>query len=360
MSALTASSPTVTAPGAVGVPGTVAAPGAVALEEALALVAADPAAQALADTAALALVEAAAPEVVMDSPLADWLYGAWWTGLTGPAAAVEGPSGADDGAPADGAFGDGALAGGTRGDGTRGDAPLDGVLEAARRSAAGIERGWLVLAVDGARLVCARVRPSAKGSNSPVQRRTDAVVGSSRPGCPPCPGDLVDLLAGSGGPDADGNWWWAYTVEPPTGAVDRWYVNGRVEGAPALVAATVEAATTAGVAVSMKYPLRPSGFGRRDGIVAYVPRVARAAWEAALPGWLDAVAPWIAGEAPPLTRAVAPGVGFAEDPGGEVSLGQLRCAQMAAAVVQARRGPGYKAEEILAAVGIKPDRPELL
>lgn len=299
-----------------------------ALDDALALVAADPDARALA--------EAASGDVDLDAPLATWLYGAWWARVdaptTDPAAEAAHPA----------------------------DEPLAGVLEAARREAAPVDDGWLVLASDGARIVAARLR-SGGGEPTIVQRAADAVVSSSRPGCPARPGDRVALLAGSGGPDADDAWWWAHTAEPVSSEpVDRWYVHARPDGAPAIVTATVEFGVAAGVALSLKCPTRAPGFARRDALVVYTPRRDRAVLEGALGGWLAAVAPWVAEGTPPLTRLVAPGIGFAEDPGGEISLGQLRCAQVAAAVVRVLREPAADRRSLLGAVGINPDRPDLL
>lgn len=296
------------------------------LDAALALVDADPDARALAS--------GAPDEVQVDSPLANWLYAAWWSASS----AAGTPS--------------------------AGDEPLAGVLEAARRSVAPLEEGWLVLASDGVRIVCARVRRLTGGAPALAQRAADAVVASSRPGCAARPGDMVTLFAGSGGPDPDDGWWWAHTGEPgASGPVDRWYVHARPEGAAAVVAATVARASKVGVAVSLKCPTRASGFGRQDALVVYVPRPDRAAWERVVPAWLGEIAPHVAEGAPPMTRLVAPGVGFAEDAGGAISLGQLRCAQVAAAVVRLRREPpagAARRRAVLAGVGIDPDRPEVL
>ena len=292
------------------------------LAAAIDLVDADPDARALAD--------AASGEVVIEDPLAQSLYATWWTAAA--------PGGSDE--------------------------PLAGPLEAARRSAAPLEEGWLVLASDGVRLVCARARRSTGGAPAMVQRAADAVAGSSRPGCPARPGDLVTLFAGSGGADADDAWWWAHSGEPVgSDPLDRWYVNASASGAPAIVAATVALASEAGVALSLKCPPRASGFGRRDALVVYLPRRDRSRLAAVLPAWLAGVAPHVAGEAPPMTGRLAPGIGFAEDPGQDISYGQLRCAQVAAAVARLRREPHPTASRrraVLAAVGIDPDRPEVL
>ena len=281
------------------------------------------------DADARALRDAGGPDVAVDAPRAEWLYGTWWAGSR--------PAGGDD--------------------------PLGGPLEAARRSAAPLEDGWLVLASDGVRIVCARV-PRTSGAAAPGPRAAAPGGAAARPGGAARPGDLVTLYGGSGGPDPDGSWWWAHTGEPGASEpVDRWYVHARPDGAPAIVAATVALASGTGVTLSLKCPPRASGFGRRDALVVYVPRRERALLAGALPAWLAAVAPHVTDDVPPLTRRLAPGVAFAEDPGDELSYGQLRCAQVAAAVVRLRGEPGAtdaRRRAVLAAVGIDPDRPEVL
>ncbi len=307
------------------------------LDRALALVDADPAARALA--------AGAGDDVVPESPLAAWLYAAWWAGIP---ELVEGPSLPElvEGQPRAAA-----------------SEPLAPVLEAARRSATPLESGWLVLASDGVRLVCARLpEPGRGGPPTLVQRAADAVVDSSRPGCAPRPGDLVTLFGGSGGTDPDDAWWWAHTGEPAASQpLDRWYVHALPDGSPAIVAATVTLAAETGVALSLKCPTKASGFARTDALVVYVPRSARAMLAAALPGWLAALEGHVGVRTPPLTRRLASGVATAEDPGGGLSYGQLRCAQVAAAIARLRREPDAAPSrrlDVLAAVGLDPRRPE--
>lgn len=276
------------------------------------------------DAEASGLAASAGEAVEVDGPLASWLYLHWWSGLGAVSL----------GAP---------------------DRRLLGRFEAARRSAAGIEDGLVVLASGGVRLIGARL-----GSKAVVERAADAVVGSSRPGCAPRPGDLVNTLAGTGFADPGGGWWWARTDSGTDRApLDRWYLDVSAEGAPALIAALVALSDATGVGLSAKVPAWAAGFDRRDSCVAYFAREHRAVMEAAAADWAAGLGVLGAGRQP-FARPLAPGISTAEDPGGEVSYGQLRCAQVAAAIVRlgGRPASGRRARAVLDAVGIDPDRPE--
>ena len=277
--------------------------------------------------------------VRIDGPVAEWLYPRWWCG-------------ADEASIALGR-----------------DPLIGGRLEAARRSATPVDTAYLVLASDAAQVVAAGTSTASRGRL--VRRAADAVVGSSRPGMPPRPGDLVDLLSGVGEVDPEGAWWWAHTGELPISSfdLDRWYVNVPAAEAPRLVAATIRLAAATEVPLSLKCPARAGGFDRRDALVVYVPRADAERLEAALPGWLDEVSGVLTADEPPLTRRLHPGVGSAQDPGGGVSYGQLRCAQVASAVGRAFEAAGGDLARVqrlvvgdgvalLADVGIRADRPE--
>lgn len=291
------------------------------------------------DAWAISQAPRASGEVRIEDPLAEWLYPQWWCGSDQTSVSL-------------------------------GQDPLIGsVLEAARRSVAPVETAHLVLASDTAYVVAARTHGASRGAV--VRRAADAVVGSSRPGMPPRPGDLVDLLAGVGEVDPDGAWWWAHTGEQPISSfeLDRWYVNVDAAAAPRVVAATVRLAATTGVPLSLKCPARAGGFDRRDALVVYVPRSDSQRCAAALPAWTEEISGALTADEPPLTRRLYPGVGLAQDPGGGISYGQLRCAQVAAAVgrvLDAAHGDLVHAERLvvsdgvalLAGVGILADRPE--
>lgn len=291
------------------------------------------------DPWAAAQAAASSDDVRIDDPVAEWLYPRWWCGSDEASVSL-------------------------------GSDPLIGpLLEASRRSVAPVETAHLVLASDAAHVVAACTQGPSRGSV--VRRAVDAVVGSSRPGMPARPGDLVDLLAGVGEVDPEGAWWWAHTGEQPISSfeLDRWYVNVDAGPAPRVVAATVRLAVSTGVPLSLKCPARAGGFDRRDALVVYVPRSDSARLAAALPGWIEEISGALSADEPPLTRRLHPGVGLAQDPGGGISYGQLRCAQVASAVGRVlgeARGDVTRAERlaagdgvaVLAGVGIHADRPE--
>jgi hypothetical protein len=282
------------------------------VRSALAMIAADPVARQLQVTSTDATAS-----------LTDWLYARWWCGPHadgGPSLAT--PAGAGREA-------------------ARGVARL----EAARRTTARTDPGWLVLAAAGDLVVAARASTSGSG-NPPEQVRVgvDDVVGSSRPGLPPRPGDLVTLQRGSSGLDSAGAWWWAHTGHPADLAdtdLDRWYVHARdLTAAAVLVPLLLDTAAEAGCPLSLKCSPYESGYGRRDALVGYLPRSVAAVAEAALRSRSAAIAGLVEADVPPLTCRLLPGIAQAEDPGPAadtdtgVSYGQLRCSQVAAVAVR--------------------------
>lgn len=266
------------------------------LHAALALVAEDAEARDLLATTSVD------PEI--DGSLALWLYGRWWVGNQ-PRPQPAGKS-----------------------------RPQVAALETGRRLAADVERGFIVLASDEARVVAARALPGA-GSRI-VQRAVDAVVASSRPGQPARPGDLVDLVAGSSMVDSDGVWWWVHCADPVANQelMNRFYLNVSAHTAPAAVRATVRLARSSGVPLSFKCPVDPAGYTRSDAMVVYWPRASFGDLAPHVETWLAELEPWVGDQTPPMTRQLAHGVSTAEDPGGGISYGQLRCAQVAAAVAR--------------------------
>jgi len=255
-----------------------------------------------------------------EGDLAGWLYGAWWCG----------PDAQSEQAPAD------PLAA------ARGAARL----EVARRAGAPTSAGWLVLAAAGDVLVAARAR-------SRLRTVADAVVGSSRPGRPPRPGDLVTLQHGSSSLDPSGAWWWAHADRPEDlaeVALDRWYVHARdLAGASAVVPLLLQVAAEAGCPLSLKCPPMAQGYGRRDALVVYLPRQHATRAEAALRRRADRFSALLAPDVPPCTRRLVPGISQAEDPGPRraasqgsetaISYGQLRCSQVAALAARLRGRP---------------------
>ncbi len=295
------------------------------------------------DTQARRLLSGTAAEPDPDGALAGWLYGRWWCG----------PGVTGDPTPASPAA---AARGGAR-------------LEAARRTSAPTSTGWLVLAASGEVLVAAR-------RDGRLRTVVDAVVGSSRPGRPPRPGDLVTLQHGSSGLDPSGAWWWAHAGRADDlaeVALDRWYVHARdLASASAVVPLLLAVAAEADCPLSLKCPPVESGYGRRDALVAYLPRGFARRAETALRRRGDPLGTLLEPDVPPCTRQLLPGVAQAEDPGvpdsdpagtdaarseAGVSYGQLRCSQVAALAARlAGRSPSDRSlAAALAELGMDPD-----
>ena len=57
--------------------------------------------------------------------------------------------------------------------------------------------------------------------------------------------------------------------------------------------------------------------------------------------------------APALTKRLAPGLGFAEDPGGDESFGQYRCRQLAEGIVRAYEHRARRIHDRLAVVSAR-------
>lgn len=309
-----------TAPRQTGKPFRRAAPqdaSIVDLSAAIELVAADPEASKL--------VQQTSEVPDADSPLASWLYLRWWMGVAEVSDVTV-------------------------------DRLLVARLEARRRRSADLVDCLLVLATDGVQIVAGR-----RGVRQPFAVAADAVVGSSRPGCLPRPGDLVSAIGGSGEVDPSGGWWWARTgLADPEGPLDRWYLAVDAASAPEVIEAVVRLSGRTGVPLSVKCPPCPSAFDRQDACVLYLPRAERETLEPLAASWSEELGSSLGRSRPPFTSEIAPGIAAAQDPGGEVSYGQLRCSQVAAAIV--RLGAGETSTDrmlkVLTEVGISADRPE--
>lgn len=280
------------------------------------------------DPTAAALARRTSAEADLEGDLGRWLYATWWSGMTARPHLVEAASTAE--------------------------APL----EAARRSVAATDPGWLVLAATDDTVVAAHLHTRQR-----TTVRADAVLGDSRPGRPPRPGDLVSLIEGASGLDPTRAWWWATGgAGPVEGPADRWYVHTPdLDAALRVVPLLLQLLAALQLPVSLKCPSEPGLFGRRDALVVYLPRAGAARAEAALFAGADRLVVGLDPAVPPLTRRLLPGIATAQDPGGSVSYGQLRCAQLA--VVAADTDPDCPADELadrLARVGIDWARPEVL
>lgn len=292
------------------------------------------------DATARELATRSSSDVILESPLADWLYGSWWAA---PSGAVD----VDD---------DGSARGAMR---------RIAALEAARRRGAGTSPGWLVLAATPKTVMVAPIATAIPPVPlRPLTAQVDRVVDSSRPGTAPAPGDLVALARGESLWDRDQGWWWAHGADDgtvPGDPLDRWYVHARGPAhAAALVRVMIPAFDEVGARYSIKCLPGPHGYGRADALVAYTPRPLTPRVGAALRRRASAIAAHVAAGVVPTTRRVLPGISCAQDPSTGESFGQLRTAQVAALTAIAGLDPVDDDTMAAAAarVGIDLDHPE--
>jgi class II lanthipeptide synthase len=137
----------------------------------------------------------------------------------------------------------------------------------------------------------------------------------------------------------------------PAGVLDRFYVHVRCDGAERFMGRATARLNREGLAFRLKIVDDPDGFDRRDTAVFAFGRAdrARALYEvttlcAALSGGIDP-------GTPALTRRIAEGVAFAEDPGGGRSFGADRCRLVAEALVSAHEEGETSLDARVARVG---------
>lgn len=194
-------------------------------------------------------------------------------------------------------------------------------FRAAHAAAGNVEPGWTVTGVgpDG-RMVAAtgkRVRLLRAGEYRALLR----------PGAPPAPGEPIAVVTRLDQVDPSTALWWAFTVEPPAEPLGRIYLDVRPACAPR--ALHVVTGALAAIPHQLKCPVHVAACERVDAVVIYHAREARDAALAALLACWPSLGLLLAPAIPPLTCGVRPGLSWADDPGGEVSFGQSRCAIVA-------------------------------
>lgn len=148
----------------------------------------------------------------------------------------------------------------------------------------------------------------------------------------------------------------------------RLYWNVCAAGGPLLVEALAGGLDATGVPFRLKLLSRPHDYnGRCDAAVLYI---GRRWWPTAaepIRMAYRALAPLLSAATPLMSRALAPGLGYADDPpGGAMSFGQHRCRLVAAGLLDAARAGITRNDAVaehveghLAMAGIDPARPHL-
>jgi hypothetical protein len=212
------------------------------------------------------------------------------------------------------------------------------LLEALSRANAGRgswEPGWMVQRVDADELM-------AEGP----QLRVRVPIADCRPHRPQ-PGAEVAVRLPKELPRLSPGYWFAISDAPVDTLAVRVYWNVTSQGAPALVALLTAWLNRDGVPFRLKVADHPYRFARHDTAVLYLSGDAFRGLRAALAEAADALAAHLRPGIPAFTLDLAPGVGLAEDVGGN-SFGAQRCDLLADAIVRAQEGPCRGVEAVAA------------
>jgi len=170
-----------------------------------------------------------------------------------------------------------------------------------------------------------------------------------RPGLPVAPGDRIALRAAIEWTDPATGFWWLRSGEPRL-PLARVYFSVTWQHAGYVLSAVTTALDGASVPYSLKCPSEAGGFARIDSLIVYLDTEA---WSTAAPIIKETsheVARQLRGQRPPLTKRVARGVAFAEDPGDGRSFGESRCAALAPGVQRLMQDQAFSMESGVAAL----------
>jgi hypothetical protein len=150
------------------------------------------------------------------------------------------------------------------------------------------------------------------------------------------------------------------------GRLVRLYWNLRPESAPAFLECVTSLLNDADLAFRVKLLDTPALYARRDAGVLYVNADDRARAAAPVAAIYARHADVLDPGVPAFTKALAPGLAAADDPGGDESFGKHRCRLLAQGMVRAhergREDASARLEvvaEVFAEAGIRLDRPYL-
>jgi hypothetical protein len=201
---------------------------------------------------------------------------------------------------------------------------LPGALRAALPSSTRWLTGWVVMSL-GAHGACVAGRRSLMR-----ELRCGEYANVSRPGVPVMPGDAIVVMECVDWIDWQTGFWFTRSAmgDPDAPLVRLYWSVG--EHDIALILRDLGAALESlGVRYSLKCPVRSTDFARVDTLVLYLERSAWEKAEGAIEELAQRCEPRLRKSSPPLTRRIARGVAFAEDPGPKESFGQSRCRALA-------------------------------
>jgi HopA1 effector protein family len=209
----------------------------------------------------------------------------------------------------------------------REDPAFGAELRRANRGAGFAEAGWQVVGHAGGAALVRKNRISLLATSADIEGGTVPAVGESvairfPPERPYAYPDYY-MAVGNGGPAA------GESGRP----IVRIYFNVRASGAPILLGVLTSRLGAALSRFSVKVLNHPASFPRPDAAVAYFSRDEFVTARPLLTEAVQKIAPHLDSRVPAFTMAVAPGVGFAEEPvsgdGRRLSFGQHRCGLVA-------------------------------
>jgi hypothetical protein len=199
------------------------------------------------------------------------------------------------------------------------------------------------------------VRSMGNGDDLVVERRgLELTVGAGDCSEPPAPGRAVGIRLPKELRSMSPGYYVAcgdrLPAEDGRHPLVRLYWNLRASGAVPFVRSATSCLNGAGVPFRLKVVNDPRGFTRCDAAVVYLaaPDLARAG--DLLQAVYRQVSPHLNSMIPALTKRLASGLGYAEDPGGEESFGQYRCRQLADGIIRAYERRARRVDDRLAVV----------
>lgn len=212
---------------------------------------------------------------------------------------------------------------------------LTPVLEAANQSRAGWDEGWTIDQLLDAGQILARKGGAAR-SFLPGEYLTHRGLDTG-----PAAGGKASILLSPGSSDLQPGYYYAFseTAGESNDAAPtvRFYWNVSATGAPRLMESVTRELNRFQVPFRFKCVSRASDFPRRDAAVLYLPARYYPIAALILESVHAELKPWLGSSTPLFSKQLAPGLGFAEDPG--ESFGENRTKILAAAMFCTRGRP---------------------
>jgi hypothetical protein len=203
-------------------------------------------------------------------------------------------------------------------------------LSAANCGTGAVELGWRLVGPDGGRLIVERLGLRLWTAPEEVVH-----LGPD----PPRAGDQIGVRMSNEAPRFSPGFYMALSdrgLDPDEPRLlDRYYFNATAQSAVQLMHLATTRLNAAGLSFRVKVVDDPTSFGRCDSAVLTLQRKDRRAALECVIQLHGRLGTGLEEAIPALTLRLAPGLGFAEDPGDGVSFGAHRCRLVAEALVEA-------------------------